>query len=58
VEKQPEKQRGGVTGKGFVVGAPRINRTKAGPGRPPLWWKHRFTRYEEDATELIGLIVE
>ncbi len=29
--KQREKQRGGVTGKGFVVGDPRINPTKAGP---------------------------
>jgi hypothetical protein len=34
-----------------------INRTKPGLGGPPLWWKHRFTRYEWDAAELIGLIV-
>ncbi len=46
MEKQREKQRGGITGKGFIAGDPRINRTKPGPGRPPLWWKQALGRYE------------
>ncbi len=54
MEKQREKQRGGVTGKGFVVGDPRINRTKPGPGRPPLWWRDRLAQYEAQAIETIG----
>jgi hypothetical protein len=54
VEKQREKQPGGVTGKGFVVGDPRINRTKPGPGRPPLWWRDQLARYEAQAIETIG----
>lgn len=28
-------KKGGVTGRGFVEGDPRINRTVPGPGRPP-----------------------
>jgi hypothetical protein len=57
VEKQREKIRGGITGKGFIKGDPRINRTKPGPGRPPLWWKHLLGRYEEDAVHLIGATI-
>lgn len=49
-----EKQRGGVTGKGFGVGDPRINRTKPGPGRPPLWWKDLLASYEADAVHTLG----
>ncbi len=54
MEKQREKQRGGVTGKGFVVGDPRINRTNPGPGRPPLWWKDLLASYEADAVHTLG----
>ncbi len=58
MEKQREKQRGGVPGKGFVVGDPRINRTMPGPGRPPLWWKDQLARYESQAIETIGRALE
>lgn len=54
MEKQREKKPGGITGKGFVKGDPRINRTKPGPGRPPLWWKHQLARYETVAIARIG----
>jgi hypothetical protein len=51
------KKRGGVTGKGFVGGDPRINRTIPGPGRPPNWWRDLLRTYEEDAVHLIGTTV-
>lgn len=53
-----EKQRGGITGKGSVESDPRINRTKRGPGRPPLMWKHQISRYEETAIAVIGAVIE
>ena len=48
---------GGVTGKGFGRGDPRINRTIPGPGRPPNWWRDLLRTYEEDAVHLIGATV-
>jgi hypothetical protein len=51
------KKRGGVTGKGFVEGDPRINRVTPGPGRPPNWWRDLLRTYEEDAVHLIGATV-
>jgi hypothetical protein len=51
------KKGGGVTGKGFVEGDPRINRTIPGPGRPPNWWRDLLRTYEEDAVHLIGATV-
>ncbi len=37
--------------KPFVKGDSRI---RPGPGRPPLWWRDRFARYEAQAIETIG----
>ncbi len=51
------KKLGGVTGKGFGRGDPRINRTVPGPGRPPNWWRDLLRTYEEDAVHLIGATV-
>jgi len=51
------KKPGGVTGKGFAKGDPRINRTIPGPGRPPNWWRDLLRTYEEDAVHLIGATV-
>jgi hypothetical protein len=57
VENSREKSRPNpIPGnKPFVKGDPRI---KAGPGRPPLWWKHQLGQYEESAIELIGAVIE
>lgn len=52
-----ERKAGGVTGKGFVRGDSRINRTIPGPGRPPNWWRDLLKTYEEDAVHLIGATV-
>lgn len=54
MEKQREKLRGGITGKGFVKGDPRINRANPGPGRPPVWWKNLLATYEGEAIEVIA----
>jgi hypothetical protein len=37
--------------KPFVKGDSRI---RAGPGRPPLWWKHLLASYEADAVHTLG----
>lgn len=51
IKKQRRKQRGGITGKGFVKGDQRINRTKPGPGRPPLKFKDWLREwFAEDKT--------
>ncbi len=56
-EKQPEKQ--GSTNrvrgnKPFTKGDPRINRTRPGPGRSPMWWRELLATYEQGAVETIG----
>lgn len=62
MRRQPQselqaRKAGGVTGKGFVGGDSRINRTIPGPGRPPNWWRDLLKTYEEDAVHLIGATV-
>ncbi len=37
----------------FVKGDKRINRTKPGPGQPPIWYKDLLSRYEVEAIDTI-----
>lgn len=48
------QRKGGITGKGFVEGDPRINRTIPGPGRPPNWWRDLLSHHEEDAIKILA----
>jgi hypothetical protein len=54
-EKQRTKQRrpGGITGKGFTPGDPRINRTRPGPGRPSLAFREALASLEPEALRVL-----
>ena len=54
-QKQRQKQRraGGITGKGFVPGDPRINRTISGPGRPSLEYRDALKALEPAALQVV-----
>ncbi len=52
--KATPKATGGVTGKGFVKGDKRINRTRPGPGRPPMAWTEALAKYEPAAIDALA----
>lgn len=51
-EKQPRL--GGITGRGFVPGDPRINRTRPGPGRPSLGYREALAALEPAALQVVA----
>lgn len=55
LQKQRKKQRrpGGITGKGFIPGDSRINRTRPGPGRPPLAYREALQALEPVALHVV-----
>ncbi len=38
----------------FAKGDPRFNRTKPGPGRPPLAWTEALSKHEPEAIQALA----